>query len=129
MIDFFETSLSQEKNFTANIKVAKESEELYNNYHKANKTVEEFINNAPIQILMQGITITLQTNVKNINLNSLQQIEIFLNKQLKHVEKAKSEEQSQDTLQIEETENKNENVIEKETRKINKLCKVRLATI
>ncbi len=113
LIDFFETSLSQEKNFTANIKVAKESEELYNNYHKANKTVEEFINNAPIQILMQGITITLQTNVKNINLNSLQQIEIFLNKQLKHVEKAKSEEQSQDTLQIEETENKNENVIEK----------------
>ncbi|WP_019236906.1 hypothetical protein [Wolbachia pipientis] len=113
LIDFFETSLSQEKNFTANIKAAKESEELYNNYHKANKTVEEFINNAPIQILMQGITITLQTNVKNINLNSLQQIEIFLNKQLKHVEKAKSEEQSQDTLQIEETENKNENVIEK----------------
>ncbi|WP_264686156.1 hypothetical protein [Wolbachia endosymbiont (group B) of Polyommatus icarus] len=113
LIDFFETSLSQEKNFTANIKAAKESEELYNNYHKANKTVEEFINNAPIQILMQGITITLQTNVKNINLNSLQKIEIFLNKQLKHVEKAKSEEQSQDTLQIEETENKNENVIEK----------------
>ncbi|QEK89696.1 hypothetical protein [Wolbachia endosymbiont of Chrysomya megacephala] len=113
LIDFFETSLSQEKNFTANIKVAKESEELYNNYHKANKTVEEFINNAPIQILMQGITITLQTNVKNINLNSLQQIEAFLNEQLKHAEKAKSEEQSQDTLQIEETENKNENVIEK----------------
>ncbi|QCB62326.1 hypothetical protein EJB00_01400 [Wolbachia endosymbiont of Drosophila mauritiana] len=113
LIGFFKIYLLQEKNFTANIKVPKESEKLYNNYHKANKTVEEFISNAPIQILLQGIKITLQTDVKNINLGSLQQIEIFLNKQLKHVEKAKSEEQSQDTLQIEETENKNENVIEK----------------
>lgn len=113
LIDFFKICLSQEKNFTANIKVAKESEELYNNYHKANKTVEECISNAPIQILLQGITITLQTNVKNINLDSLQQIEIFLDEQLKHLEKAKSEEQSQDTLQVEETENKNENVVEK----------------
>ena len=91
----------------------KESEELYNNYHKANKTVEEFISNAPIQILLQGITITLQTDVKNINLDGLQQIEAFLNEQLKYVKKAKSEEQSQDTLQVEETENKNENVVEK----------------
>ncbi len=113
LIGFFKIYLLQEKNFTANIKVPKESEELYNNYHKANKTVEEFINNAPIQILMQGITITLQTNVKNINLNSLQQIEIFLNEKLKRVEKTKNEEQSQDTLQAEETENKNENVVEK----------------
>lgn len=40
---------------------------------------------------MQGITITLQTDVKNINLGSLQQIEIFLNEQLKHAEKAKNE--------------------------------------
>ncbi|WP_343288692.1 hypothetical protein [Wolbachia endosymbiont of Encarsia formosa] len=112
-IDFFKICLSQEKNFTANIKVAKESEELYNNYHKANKTVEEFISNASIQILLQSITITLQTDVKNINLGSLQQIEALLNDKLKHVEKAKSEEQSQDTLQAEETENKNENVVEK----------------
>lgn len=43
----------------------------------------------------------------------MQQIEIFLDEQLKHLEKAKSEEQSQDTLQVEETENKNENVVEK----------------
>ncbi|WP_264682640.1 MULTISPECIES: hypothetical protein [unclassified Wolbachia] len=113
LIDFFKICLSQEKNFTANIKVPKESEELHNNYHKANKTVEEFISNAPIQILLQGITITLQTDVKNINLGSLQQIEIFLNKELKRVEKTKNEEQSQDTLQAEETENKNENVVEK----------------
>ncbi len=91
LIDFFKICLSQEKNFTANIKVPKESEELHNNYHKANKTVEEFISNAPIQILLQGITITLQTNVKNINLDGLQQIEIFLNEQLKHAEKAKNE--------------------------------------
>lgn len=88
LIDFFKTSLSQKKNFTANIKMPKESEELYNSYCK---TVEEFINNAPIQILLQGITITLQTEVKNINLNSLQQIEAFLNEQLKHAEKAKNE--------------------------------------
>ncbi|WP_143689161.1 hypothetical protein [Wolbachia endosymbiont of Nilaparvata lugens] len=91
LIDFFKICLSQEKNFTANIKVPKESEELHNNYHKANKTVEELISNAPIQILLQGITITLQTNVKNINLDGLQQIEIFLNEQLKHAEKAKNE--------------------------------------
>lgn len=88
LIDFFKICLSQEKNFTANIKMPKESEELYNSYCK---TVEEFINNAPIQILLQGITITLQTEVKNINLNSLQQIEAFLNEQLKHAEKAKNE--------------------------------------
>ncbi|GFQ78770.1 uncharacterized protein TNCT_390461 [Trichonephila clavata] len=113
LIDFFKICLSREKNFTVNIKVPKESEKLYNNYHKANKTVEEFISNAPIQILLQGITITLQTDVKNINLGSLQQIEIFLDEQLKHLEEAKSEEQSQDTLQVEETENKNENVVEK----------------
>lgn len=113
LIGFFKIYLLQEKSFTANIKVPQESSELYNNHCKANKTVEEFISNAPIQILLQGITITLQTNVKNINLNSLQQIEAFLNEQLKHVEKAKSEEQSQDTLQVEETENKNENVVEK----------------
>ncbi|MFV1011135.1 hypothetical protein JR053_02495 [Wolbachia endosymbiont of Nasonia vitripennis] len=112
LIDFFKICLSQEKNFTANIKVPKESEELYNNHHKANKTVEEFISNASIQILLQGITITLKTD-KNINLDSLQQIEALLNEKLKHVEKAKSEEQSQDTLQAEETENKNENVVEK----------------
>ncbi|GFQ71168.1 uncharacterized protein TNCT_471881 [Trichonephila clavata] len=113
LIDFFKICLSREKNFTVNIKVPKESEKLYNNYHKANKTVEEFISNAPIQILLQGITITLQTDVKNINLGSLQQIEIFLDEQLKYLEEAKSEEQSQDTLQVEETENKNENVVEK----------------
>lgn len=112
LIDFFKACLSQKKNFTANIKVPKESEELYNNHHKANKTVEEFISNASIQILLQGITITLKTD-KNINLDSLQQIEALLNEKLKHVEKAKSEEQSQDTLQAEETENKNENVVEK----------------
>lgn len=111
LIDFFKICLSQEKNFTANIKVPKESEELYNN-HKANKTVEEFISNASIQILLQGITITLKTD-KNINLDSLQQIEALLNEKLKHVEKAKNEEQSQDISQVEETENKNENVVEK----------------
>lgn len=113
LIGFFKIYLLQEKKFTANIKMPKESEELYNNYHKANKTVEEFISNAPVQIPLQGITITLQTDVKNINLGSLQQIEIFLDEQLKHLEKAKSVEQSQDTLQVEETENKNENVVEK----------------
>ncbi|OCA06340.1 hypothetical protein wTpre_671 [Wolbachia endosymbiont of Trichogramma pretiosum] len=60
----------------------------------------------------------------------MQQIEIFLDEQLKHLEKAKSDGQSQDTLQVEETKNKNENVVEKKgTRKINKLYKVRLATI
>ncbi|WP_047759087.1 MAG: hypothetical protein ABOJ95_000452 [Wolbachia endosymbiont of Armadillidium vulgare] len=112
LIDFF-ICLSRKKNFTANIKVLKESEELYNNYYKTNKTVEKFISNAPIQILLQGITITLQTNVKNINLNSLQQIEASLNERLKHIEKAKNEEQNQDTLQVEETENKNENVVKK----------------
>lgn len=112
LIDFFKICLSQEKNFTANIKVPKESEELYNNHHKANKTVEEFISNASIQILLQGITITLKTD-KNINLDSLQQIEALLNEKLKHVEKAKNEEQSQDISQVEETENKNENVVEK----------------
>ncbi len=112
LIDFF-ICLSRKKNFTANIKVLKESEELYNNYYKTNKTVEKFISNAPIQILLQGITITLQTDVKNINLNSLQQIEASLNERLKHIEKAKNEEQNQDTLQVEETENKNENVVEK----------------
>ncbi|WP_264686676.1 hypothetical protein [Wolbachia endosymbiont (group B) of Rhopobota naevana] len=112
LIDFFKICLSQEKNFTANIKVPKESEELYNNHHKANKTVEEFISNASIQILLQGITITLKTD-KNINLDSLQQIEALLNEKLKHAEKAKNEEQSQDISQVEETENKNENVVEK----------------
>ena len=112
LIDFFKACLSQKKNFTANIKVPKESEELYNNHHKANKTVEEFISNASIQILLQGITITLKTD-KNINLDSLQQIEALLNEKLKHVEKAKNEEQSQDISQVEETENKNENVVEK----------------
>lgn len=114
LIKFFKT-LSRKKNFIVNIQVSKESSELYNNYFKtySDKTVAECISNAPIQILLQGITITLKTNVKNINLDSLQQIEIFLDEQLKHLEKAKSEKQSQDTLQAEETENKNENVVEK----------------
>lgn len=116
LIGFLKFNLLQEDSVKTNIKVPKESEELYNNYHKAHdhKTVEEFIRNAPIQILQQGITITLQTDIKNINIYGLQQIEIFLNKRLKRVEKAESEEQSQDTLQAEETENKNENAIEKE---------------
>lgn len=93
LIDFFKTSLSRKKNFIVNIQVSKESSELYNNYCKthSDKTVEEFISNAPPQILLQGITITLQTNVKNINLDNLQQIEIFLDEQLKHLEKAKNE--------------------------------------
>ncbi|WP_419215118.1 hypothetical protein [Wolbachia endosymbiont of Rhagoletis cingulata] len=116
LIGFLKFNLLQEDSVKTNIKVPKESEELYNNYHKAHdhKTVEEFIRNAPIQILQQGITITLQTDIKNINIYGLQQIEIFLNKRLKRVEKAESEDQSQDTLQVEETENKNENAIEKE---------------
>ncbi|MDM8335518.1 hypothetical protein [Wolbachia pipientis] len=56
-----------------NIKVPKESSELHNNHCKANnyKTVEESISNAPIEILLQGITIMLQTEVNNINLYSL----------------------------------------------------------
>lgn len=100
LIDFFKTCLSQEKNFTANIKMPKESEESYNS---CCKTVEEFIRNAPIQILLQGITITLQTEVQNINLGSLQQIEAFLNEQLKHAEKAKNEDTTRN-LVSQETE-------------------------
>ncbi|WP_250295163.1 hypothetical protein [Wolbachia endosymbiont of Oedothorax gibbosus] len=116
LIDFFKICLSREKNFIVNIKVPKESSELYNNYCKTNsyKTVEEFISNAPSQILLQGVTITLQTDIKNIKLDSL---EAFLNEQLKHAEKTKNEERSRDTLQVEETKSKNEkeqNVIDKE---------------
>ncbi len=61
LIDFFKTSLSRKKKFIVNIQVSKESSELYNNYCKthSDKTVEECISNAPIQILLQGITITL----------------------------------------------------------------------
>ncbi len=108
LIDFFKICLSREKNFTANIKVSKESSELYNNYCKTNsyKTVEEFISNAPSQILLQGTTITLQTDVENINLDNLHQIGSFLNEKLKHAEKTENEEQSQDTLQVKEAENK-----------------------
>ncbi len=108
LIDFFKICLSREKNFTVNIKVPKESSELYNNYCKTNsyKTVEEFVNNAPPQIFLQGITIILQTNVKDINLDNLHQIGSFLNEKLKHAEKTKNEEQSQDTLQVKEAENK-----------------------
>ncbi|WP_253301887.1 hypothetical protein [Wolbachia endosymbiont of Psylliodes chrysocephala] len=108
LIDFFKICLSREKNFTVNIKVPKESSELYNNYCKTNsdKTVEEFVNNAPPQIFLQGITIILQTNVKDINLDNLHQIGSFLNEKLKHAEKTKNEKQSQDTLQVKEAENK-----------------------
>lgn len=108
LIDFFKICLSREKNFTVNIKVPKESSELYNNYCKTNsdKTVEEFVNNAPLQILLQGITIILQTNVKDINLDNLHQIGSFLNEKLKHAEKTENEEQSQVTLQVKEAENK-----------------------
>ncbi|WP_250296512.1 hypothetical protein [Wolbachia endosymbiont of Oedothorax gibbosus] len=108
LIDFFKICLSREKNFTVNIKVPKESSELYNNYCKTNsdKTVEEFVNNAPPQIFLQGITIILQTNVKDINLDNLHQIGSFLNEKLKHAEKTENEEQSQDTLQVKEAENK-----------------------
>ncbi|UVW84204.1 hypothetical protein [Wolbachia endosymbiont of Aedes albopictus] len=106
LIDFFKICLSREKNFTVNIKVPKESSELYNNYCKTNsdKTVEEFVNNAPPQILLQGITIILQTNVKDINLDNLHQIGSFLNEKLKHAEKTENEEQSQVTLQVKEAE-------------------------
>lgn len=106
LIDFFKICLSREKNFTINIKVPKESSELYNNYCKTSsyKTVEEFVNNAPPQIFLQGITIILQTNVKDINLNNLHQIGSFLNEKLKHAEKTENEEQSQDTLQVKEAE-------------------------
>lgn len=71
----------------------KESSELYNNYCKTNsyKTVEEFVNSAPPQILLQGTTITLQTDVENINLDNLYQIELFLNEKLQHAEKTENE--------------------------------------
>lgn len=119
LIDFFKICLLQEKNFTVNIKVPKESSELYNNYCKTNsdKTLEEFISNASPQILLQGITITLQTDVENINLGNSHRIESFLNKKLKHTEKTKGEKQSQDTLQVGETKSKNgkeQNVVDKE---------------
>ncbi|WP_264707594.1 MULTISPECIES: hypothetical protein [unclassified Wolbachia] len=109
LIDFFKICLPQEKNFTVNMKVPKESSELYNNHCKTNsyKTVEEFINNAPSQILLQGVTITLQTDVKDINLDNLHQIGSFLNEKLKHAEKTENEERSQVTLQVKEAENKN----------------------
>ncbi len=108
LIDFFKICLSREKKFTVNIEVPKESSELYNNYCKINsdKTVEEFVNNAPPQILLQGITIILQTNVKDINLDNLHQIGSLLNEKLKHAEKTENEEQSQVTLQVKEAENK-----------------------
>lgn len=105
---FLKSAFLGKKNFTVNIKVPKESSELYNNYCKTNsdKTVEEFVNNAPPQILLQGITIILQTNVKDINLDNLHQIGSFLNEKLKHAEKTENEEQSQVTLQVKEAENK-----------------------
>ncbi|WP_255453395.1 hypothetical protein [Wolbachia endosymbiont of Atemnus politus] len=106
LIVFFKIYLSQEESFMINIKVPKESSELYNNCCKTNsdKTVEEFVNNAPPQVLLQGITIILQTNVKNINLDNLHQIESFLNEKLEHAERTENEEQSLDTLQIKGTE-------------------------
>ncbi|WP_341817268.1 hypothetical protein [Wolbachia endosymbiont (group A) of Agelastica alni] len=105
LINFFKICLSREKNFTANIKVPKESSELYNNYCKTNsyKTVEEFVNNAPPQILLQGTTITLQTDVENINLDNLHQIELFLNEKLQHAEKTENEDKKEQS----ETNQKN----------------------
>lgn len=75
----------------------KESSELYNNYCKTNsyKTVEEFVNSAPPQILLQGTTITLQTDVENINLDNLYQIELFLNEKLQHAEKTENEDKKE----------------------------------
>ncbi|BEP31473.1 MAG: hypothetical protein WBIAU1_09510 [Wolbachia endosymbiont of Drosophila biauraria] len=97
LINFFKICLSREKKFTANIKVPKESSELYNNYCKTNsyKTVEEFVNSAPPQILLQGTTITLQTDVENINLDNLYQIELFLNEKLQHAEKTENEDKKE----------------------------------
>ncbi|WP_264705556.1 hypothetical protein [Wolbachia endosymbiont (group A) of Gymnosoma rotundatum] len=105
LIDFFKICLPQEKNFTVNMKVPKESSELYNNHCKTNsyKTVEEFINNAPSQILLQGVTITLQTDAKDINLDNLHQIELFLNEKLQHAEKT----ENQDKKEQSETNQKN----------------------
>ncbi|WP_265024250.1 MULTISPECIES: hypothetical protein [unclassified Wolbachia] len=105
LIDFFKICLSREKKFTANIKVPKESSELYNNYCKTNsyKTVEEFVNSAPPQILLQGTTITLQTDVENINLDNLYQIELFLNEKLQHAEKTENEDKKEQS----ETNQKN----------------------
>ncbi len=105
LINFFKICLSREKNFTANIKVPKESSELYNNYCKTNsyKTVEEFVNSAPPQILLQGTTITLQTDVENINLDNLYQIELFLNEKLQHAEKTENEDKKEQS----ETNQKN----------------------
>ncbi|WP_265025493.1 hypothetical protein [Wolbachia endosymbiont (group A) of Bibio marci] len=97
LIDFFKICLPQEKNFTVNMKVPKESSELYNHYRKTNsyKTVEEFINNAPSKILLQGVTITLQTDAKDINLDNLHQIGSFLNEKSKHAEKTENEDKKE----------------------------------
>ncbi|MGL9717494.1 MAG: hypothetical protein ACR5K9_02180 [Wolbachia sp.] len=107
LIDFFKICLFQGKNFKVDIKVPEESGELYNNCYGTDncETVEEFISNAPHQLLLQGITIALQTDVKNINLDNLHEIESFLNGKLKCAQKNGGKE---DTLQIEETENKGE---------------------
>ncbi|WCR57597.1 hypothetical protein [Wolbachia endosymbiont of Ctenocephalides felis wCfeJ] len=110
LISFFEIYLSQEGSLKVNIKVPKKSKELYDNYYEIDncKTVEEFLSNTPIKILLQGIKITLQTDVKNINLNGLQQIESFLNEKLKLTERTENREQSQSVLQVKEAKNKDE---------------------
>ena len=117
LIDFFKTCLFQEKNFTVNIEVPKESEELYNSHREVNnfKTVEEFISSAPPRILLKGITIKLQANIKDIDLGNLHKIKSFLNEKLKCAAETKGEKQSQDTPQAEKTKNeKEQNVVQKE---------------
>jgi len=117
LIDFFKTCLFQEKNFTVNIEVSKESEELYNSHRKVNnfKTVEEFISSAPLRILLKGITIKLQANVKDIDLGNLHKIKLFLNEKLKCAEEIKGEKQSQDTPQAEKTKSgKERNIVQEE---------------
>ncbi|MDR2831884.1 MAG: hypothetical protein LBV62_03135 [Rickettsiales bacterium] len=115
LIDFFKIYLSQEKNFTVNIKVPKESSELYNNYYKTNnyKTVEGFVSNAPSQIFLQGITIKLQANVTDINLDNLHQIESFLNKKLKHAEKTKNKDKKEqgETEPTQQENSKNRQIV------------------
>ncbi|MDG7055745.1 MAG: hypothetical protein LJD31_04435 [Wolbachia endosymbiont of Menacanthus eurysternus] len=116
-IDFFKTCLSQEKDFTVNIEVSKESEELYNSHGEVNnfKTVEEFISNAPLQILLKGITIKLQANIKDIDLGNLHKIKLFLNEKLKCAEETKGEKQSQDTPQAEKAKSEKErNIVQEE---------------
>ncbi|MEY2392868.1 hypothetical protein [Wolbachia endosymbiont of Tettigetta isshikii] len=130
LIDFFKTCLSQEKNFTVNIEVSKESEELYNSHGEVNnfKTVEEFISNAPLQILLEGITIKLQANIKDIDLGNLHKIKLFLNEKLKCAEETKGEKQSQDTTQAEKTKSRKErNTVQEENIQDKQIVPIRVS--